>query len=69
MKESVSKRTHGKLLSLSLVLMVAMLISGVVYGEFKPGTPRVVPAGEALDVQQVLAVLHQSGRASRRIRA
>jgi outer membrane protein OmpA-like peptidoglycan-associated protein len=39
--------------------MVTVLISGVVYGEFKPGTPRVVTAGEALDVKG--AILSRSG--------
>jgi outer membrane protein OmpA-like peptidoglycan-associated protein len=43
-----------RVISLSLILMVGVLFSGLVFGEFQPGTKRVVTAGEDLDIKGVI---------------
>lgn len=49
-----SKTGFRRVIALSLVLMVGMLFSGLVFGEFQPGTKRVVTAGEDLDIKGVI---------------
>ena len=54
MKGRDSKIGFRRVIALSLVLMVGMLFSGLVFGEFQPGQKRVVKAGEDLDVKGVI---------------
>jgi OmpA-OmpF porin, OOP family len=54
MKGRDSKIGFRRVIALSLVLMLGMLFSGLVFGEFQPGTKRVVKAGEDLDVKGVI---------------
>jgi outer membrane protein OmpA-like peptidoglycan-associated protein len=49
-----SRTGFRRVIALSLVLMVGMLFSGLVFGEFQPGTKRVVTAGEDLDIKGVI---------------
>ena len=49
-----SRITMRRVISLSLILMVGVLFSGLVFGEFQPGTKRVVTAGEDLDIKGVI---------------
>ena len=54
MKNLCSRTRAGRVITFCLVLMVAMLFSGLVYGEFQPGTKRVVKLGEELDLKGVI---------------
>ncbi len=54
MKGTISRTDFRRVINLGLVLMVGMLFSGLVYGEFKPGQKRVVKAGEELDLKGVI---------------
>ena len=54
MKVRDSRTGFRRVIALSLVLMVGMLFSGLVFGEFQPGTKRVVKAGEDLDIKGVI---------------
>jgi outer membrane protein OmpA-like peptidoglycan-associated protein len=59
MKGRDFKTGFRRVIILSLVLTVGLLFSGLVFGEFKPGTKRVVTAGEDLEVKG--AILSRDG--------
>jgi OmpA-OmpF porin, OOP family len=54
-----SRTTIRRVITLALVLMVGALFSGLVFGEFQPGTKRVIKAGEDLDIKG--AILSRNG--------
>jgi outer membrane protein OmpA-like peptidoglycan-associated protein len=49
-----SRTKIGRIFTFGLILVVAVLFSGLVFGEFQPGTKRVVKAGEDLDIKGVI---------------
>jgi len=54
MKGRFSNTGMRRAISFSLMLMVGLLFSGLVFGEFQPGTKRVVKPGEELDLKGVI---------------
>ena len=59
MKSRNSKSSARRVKAFSLFLMAAMLFSGLVYAEFKPGTKRTVAKGEKVEVKG--AILSRDG--------
>jgi len=54
MKSRDSKIGFRRTIAFGLVLLVGILFSGLVFGEFQPGQKRVVKAGEDLDIKGVI---------------
>jgi len=54
MTGGVSRKNVGRVVVVGLVLMIGVLLSSVVHGEFKPGTRRTVAAGEAIEAKGVI---------------
>jgi len=54
MRGRYSRINKREMITFSLVMMVAMLLTVLVYAEFKPGTKRTVAAGEELEIKGVI---------------